>query len=343
GNHDAELHWPEAQEVLTRFLVEAAREVPGAGQIAQISFHPWFYLEEGVAFFEHGHQYDPYCAFEDALAPATDEVEIDPNLGALLPRYVGSRMIEPVHDAWGMNFFEFLQFWVRQGSDRILAILRAYLDVFARMWEHQARRIPERLAARRARAHARMRELARRARMPEERLERLAGLWVAPIGVELMRIVRALMLDRFLLLLLGPTLPILAFLITPWSWQGPVFSVLAVVLVGALALALKAREPVDPQEAMRRVARRVRELANVPIVVMGHSHVPHAESVGDGFYFNTGTWVQPDPARAFTLLRIERTLGGARARLCQWRDGVVRAYDPAGLEANVVVGPSQRP
>ncbi|MEZ4238529.1 MAG: hypothetical protein R3F59_20720 [Myxococcota bacterium] len=92
---------------------------------------------------------------------------------------------------------------------------------------------------------------------------------------------------------------------------------------------------------MRRIARRIRSLAQVPIVVMGHSHEAWAEAEegeGSGAYFNTGTWVASDPERSFTHLRIERTERGVRALLCQWRDGASRAYERVAVPAYATAG-----
>lgn len=350
GNHDAELHWEPVQEVLAGAVARFASEAGASPeQAADITFHPWFFHEEGVAWIEHGHQYDPYCSFEEVLAPATDEVEIDPNLGALLPRYVGTRMTVPVHELWGLGFVDYLRFWFRQGADRVLGILFAYLDVFRRMAEHWRARVPERLAARTALARARLRSLARRMRSRvapkvwETRLLALRSLAPSPIQVGLVRIVRALHLDRLALLVATPALLLAALALLPWSVQPAAFTLLALVLGGWAAWAAIAREPVDPSTAMRTAAVRIRQIAEVPFVVMGHTHEPVVErDAQGGAYFNTGTWVQSDPARAFTHLRIEHTRTGVQARLCQWRDGAIAQYGGAGPDTSSVTLPLPR-
>lgn len=338
GNHDVEVHWPEVQtlfvDALLTFAIDAGAD-PDAARDA-ISFHDWFFLEEGLAWIEHGHQYDPYCSFEEILEPATDAEEIDPNLGALLPRYVGSRMADDVHDAWGHGFFGYLKFWANQGSGRAAGIGSAYIDVFLRMFEHWNARAPERLAARRARAHARLRVVARTLKLPEERLLALAALALPPLSVDLGRIVRALMVDRLLLMLTAPAL-LLSMLLLPWTWMPWAFLTAALPLGVWSWYATLAREPVDPSDTMRAMAGRIREIARVPIVVMGHSHNAFAEGDGRGWYFNTGTWVPSHPERAFTHVRIERTAQGVRALLCQWRDGATRTYDAAGVAAAAAV------
>lgn len=334
GNHDIELHFPEVQHLFIESLVFLAEEtMPGAAHTmrSRIAFHDWFFFEEGLAWIEHGHQYDPYCSFEDALEPATDEQEIDPNLGALLPRYVGSQFSDDIHNAWGHTFFGFLHFWAAQGRDRLLGIGLAYINVFRRMVEHWQARLPERVAARRARAAERLRRLARRCRLPEEHLQQLRALAHPPVSVELARIVRAMMVDRLLLLLIGPLLILLPLLIVPWSWvPWGWLPPLGVVAIWTWYAGL-AREPTDPSEAMRSRARQIRELVKVPLVVMGHTHSPAAEGDGTGFYFNTGTWVPADPEQAFTHVCIQRTEHGARAELRQWRDGAWVAQHAVGL------------
>jgi UDP-2,3-diacylglucosamine pyrophosphatase LpxH len=337
GNHDVELHWPEVQRVLLDGIAQAAMEAGGAPEhfADAVTVHGWFFLEEGLAWIEHGHQYDPYCSFEEVLEPATDTEEADPNIGALLLRYLGPHMADDINGAYDYTFFGYLRFWAAQGRTRLLGIGGAYLDVVRRMVQHWRARVPERIAARRARARWRLREISKRLRLDEQRLLHLAALAMPPVSVDLLRIVRALMVDRLVLMLLAPLL-IGLLLVLPWPWM-PLAGLAAVPVAWFARHAVIAREPVDPSQAMRKIARRIRAIARVPIVVMGHSHAAWAEGEGDGegagAYFNTGTWVAHDPEQSFTHLRIERTERGVRALLCQWRDGSSRAYERAGAYA----------
>jgi hypothetical protein len=121
-----------------------------------------------------------------------------------------------------------------------------------------------------------------------------------------------------------------------------VHGLLALGVLAAVAAVAIAREPVDPSVAMRAVAGRIRKVLGVPLVVMGHTHeaLVHRDGSG-GAYINTGTWVQADPLRAFTHLRIEHTTAGIRARLCQWRDGRVAQYE-RGADSGAVLLPHPR-
>ncbi len=330
GNHDAELHWPAARAVLKRSVAAYWSEDPASRQAGaaspedvaeRIAVHDWFYLEDGVAWIEHGHQYDPYCSFDEVLEPATDEERIDPNVGAAILRYVANHFAADASEHWGSGFVGYLSWWVGQGLDKALDILGGYRDMVLALVAHWRARQPARLAARRARALARRARLARRFRLTPELLTRLAALRHEPVVTDLRRLLQAVMLDRLLLLFATPLLLVLPLLL-PWSWMPWSWSV-AFAVWGAWGVAcLVERESTDPRPSMKVVAARIRAAVKVPIVVMGHSHEPCAEVGDDGAYFNTGTWVpHGEGLKAFTHVLIERSTSGAKAMLCQWRDG----------------------
>ncbi len=340
GNHDAEFHWPEVQALLRAAIAglwtEHSTHTPSPGvfrtaaQVADaVRFHPWFFYEDGVAWIEHGHQVDPYCSFDEVLAPTTDGSEIDPNIGALLLRYVVSQCADDMSDAWGHGFFGYLRIWFANGLDRAAWIGLGYVDLIRRVIRHWSGLHPERLAARSARARARLGPLAARMRLPLAVLLDLKRGHAPPMVGDLGRAARAVMLDRLVVLLAAPLLLLLPVLLLDWGWLPWAWLLIGLPVGLGLGLALQAREPVDPRHAMRVMARRIRASVRVPIVVMGHSHSAWAERDGRGWYFNTGTWVpHPNPGRAFTHVRIEHAADGLRAALCQWRDGTSRAYDP---------------
>jgi len=346
GNHDAELHWPGVQQLLRDVLAamwsEAeASKAPGARSPEQVAggigFHQWFYLEHGVAWIEHGHQYDPYCSFDDVLAPATNEHRIDPNVGGAILRYVANHFAADASDHWGSGFFGYLSWWFGQGLDKALDILGGYRDMVRTLVRHWQEQLPERVAARRARSRQRLQRVARKLRLPEQRLAKLLAFREEPVVNDLGRIVRAVMLDRLGLLLATPVLMLVPLLL-PWSWMPWSITLPMAVWVVGGAAALVERESTDPRATMRRMAQRIRASIRVPIVVMGHSHDPCAEVHGDGVYFNTGTWVpHGEGMRAFTHLLIERTGGKARAALCQWREGDSQRFEIDGLGALVTV------
>ena len=337
GNHDAEFHWPAVQRLLKAALVSHWRVDPqreGNRTVEQVAdaigFYPWFYLEPGVAWIEHGHQYDPYCSFDSVLEPASDELEIDVNIGAAVMRYVVNHFPMDVSQQWGKGFFGYLRFWASFGALGAVAILAAYRDMLLRlMWDWRDRRnhLPERVLARKQRNRARIARMARGARIPVQALRSLIRLHRAPIITDFGRIVRAIMLDRLLLLFAAPLILGAPFVTVSWAWVPGAVVLSLAVFAGLVHLASAAREPVDPEAQMRRVSTLIRKLARVPIVVFGHSHKAGAVGTEGAMYFNTGTWMPHNELKAFTHLLIERTEQGAKARLCQWRDGASRLYE----------------
>jgi len=67
GNHDLELFFPEVRERLYARLAELPGAPPPAELRARLSIHPWFYLEEGRVYVEHGNQYEPSNSIRNPL------------------------------------------------------------------------------------------------------------------------------------------------------------------------------------------------------------------------------------------------------------------------------------
>ena len=88
GNHDIEWVFPEVQDAFKRALgdhvaVNSAENIHG-----QVQFLPWFYLEPGLIYVEHGHQYCPVESFDYFLHPFLPGGLIDLPLGSFFVRYL---------------------------------------------------------------------------------------------------------------------------------------------------------------------------------------------------------------------------------------------------------------
>ncbi len=336
GNHDAEFHWEAVQRQLQAALVARWEEDPerdgyrsSEEVAAAIAFFPWFYLEPGVAWIEHGHQYDPYCSFDSVLEPSSDEREIDANVGAAIMRYVANHFASDVAEHWGKGFWGYVRFWAGQGVWGGISLLAAYRDMFLRLaWDWRDRRNhPERRIARKERNRARLARMARGARIPIGVLQRLLALHRAPVITDLDRIVRAIMLDRLLLFFATPLILAAPFVTVPWAWIPGAALLTLAIFVALLHVAAREREPVDPRAQLLKVSGLIRKIASVPIVVFGHSHQATAQGSDGAMYFNTGTWMPHNELKSFTHLIVERTERGVLARLFQWRDGASRIYE----------------
>ncbi|RMG91770.1 MAG: hypothetical protein D6706_17925 [Chloroflexi bacterium] len=122
GNHDIEIYWPEAQQVIRQLLVEAYDDwhdevkltggldspLPFSAELPEnlnfrrletaVRFPPSFYLEDGLFYAEHGCQYEPANAFDNFENPTLPD---NPQLialpsGSFFVRYFFNK-VEEIH------------------------------------------------------------------------------------------------------------------------------------------------------------------------------------------------------------------------------------------------------
>jgi UDP-2,3-diacylglucosamine pyrophosphatase LpxH len=353
GNHDVELYWPEVQRRIRDSLAAAwaadpRRSEPGTRSPdavrAAVSFHDWFVYEPGLAWIEHGHQYDPYCSFDHVLEPLDGWDDIETNIDSAIVRYVANRFVGLMNEHWGRGFWGYLRWVSALGTEKALSVIGGYRAMCSRLLSDRLAHwwAPERLSERRLRHRTRITALAKHARITRDRLEALHELRVRPIRAELARVVRAVMLDRLAVLLLSPWLVVLPLLVVPFVWWPAAVAVTGTLVILSAWAAAADREPSDPRHSMRSVSRRIHALAEVPVVVFGHSHDAVAIEQPGGWYFNTGAWVphgvEGGAVRAFTHVVIKRAEAGVTAVLCRWAGdhseqvsaSVIRAPSGAG-------------
>jgi hypothetical protein len=155
GNHDAEFHWPAVQAALKAHLADRANLV---GSFARrrferrIEFHPWFYLEPGFFYAEHGNAHDHYSLQTDFFDEAGVQAkrEIDLPLSSKVLRYFANRYTEQTDldecDTWGV--LEYLGWVLRAGNplrvaaDYFVMVFRVTYPIFMKslkMWRKVAR------------------------------------------------------------------------------------------------------------------------------------------------------------------------------------------------------------
>src|SRR5262249_20163123 len=129
GNHDVELVWPEVAAHLAARIAECAPAAADRTVVAaRIAVRPRFVYEPGLAWIEHGQQYDATCSQEMHLAPA------DPRTGAVVDnidyaavRYLGGGAPEldsRATEAW--SFGGFLRFAASRGIAGCLSMVADY-------------------------------------------------------------------------------------------------------------------------------------------------------------------------------------------------------------------------
>ena len=329
GNHDRELTHPLVAE---RF--RAALRGAGARErdlLDRLRFHDWFVHEPGVAWIEHGHQYDEQCSFEHNLAPTSPRGEIIANVDATSVRYLSSVASVDPHSTEEWTFGGYMKFAWSTGPKGVLRLAGGYLRFVLGLW--QASRAHRALLARRrrtARHELRLAELAEERGVPVRTLRDVDRLRRMPITRSMGRVCRMLMIDRMALTLVTVLAALVVALWTGWPY-GP-FSGGATLALGLLGgEAVSRRVPRDPSMALATVPERIRKIVGTPIVVFGHTHCAMRLPLSaGGVYINGGTWlpaIRPGLLRAFTHVLILHGRSGPEVHLRQWRDGRSRPFE----------------
>jgi UDP-2,3-diacylglucosamine pyrophosphatase LpxH len=329
GNHDRELTHPLVSE---RF--RAALRTAGARErdlLDRLRFHDWFVHEPGVAWIEHGHQYDEQCSFEHNLAPTSPRGEVIPNVDATSVRYLSSAASVDPHSTEEWTFAGYMKFALSCGPRGIVRLARGYGQFVHGLW--QASRAHRALLARRRRTakhELRLAELAEERNVPLSTLRAVDQLRRMPITRSMGRVCRMLMIDRMALSLLTVLVAVIVGLWTGWPY-GPLSAgaTLALGLLGGEAVSR--RVPRDPSMALATVPERIHQIVGTPIVVFGHTHAAMKIPLSaGGVYINGGTWlpaIRPGLLRAFTHVVILHGRSGPEVHLRQWRDGRSRNFD----------------
>jgi UDP-2,3-diacylglucosamine pyrophosphatase LpxH len=338
GNHDREFHWSGVKEDLRALLLGAAigpgtAEPPNAGDfLARIQFSPWFFWVEGVAYVEHGHQYDSFCATEHVIAPLSplDPRRLSSGFTEVLLRFIvqptrGLRQVG--HDRMGLIDYVALAFrlGVRGGIDLATRFVRAVVELF------RLRRGSLGAAGKALRAeHERhLSRLAEAARIDHGRLRALALLQAQPVTRSIRGILASVLLDKLALALLSSlSLLVLAM----YGFRGGYVPWTIALVLAAWWFAhrqLGRTRQVDPQNELIARAGPLSQLFPAAFVVMGHTHVPVRAPIDEGraTYINTGSWAEeagerPDApiahraARTHLVIRVGEA--GPEAELLAW-------------------------
>jgi UDP-2,3-diacylglucosamine pyrophosphatase LpxH len=309
GNHDTEFHWRKVQRVFRKNMasfayahlkleVDEAIEIRNAFQ-DRIIFAPWCYIEPERIYIEHGHQYDVYCSYDHQLYPVspTNPRRIDTPLFAFTMRYFVNMLNDfAAHNAdlWTLkDYFEWLK---KRGINGTIYVTKMGFMTGIRMLQY-AWRFAYGLVPRYIKEHEKhLAQEARRFGVPKEKLLEVDALHHTPINRNLSELARLLFLDRFALAAgaLATALFILVVVDNVWLELLGLFA----IAVGAWLINRKMapRRYLLPGPKQAQAAKKIASILEVPLVVMGHSHVRRYTDVGKGrMYINTGCWLPPLP------------------------------------------------
>jgi hypothetical protein len=344
GNHDVEFHWDGVKQELKALLVEMAlRARGGDGAFAdefasRIEFAPWFYYVGGVAYVEHGHQYDTLCSTEHVMAPLSplDPRRIARSFSDVFLRWVvrpTKGVPEYGHDRMGI--VDYVLLGARLGARGLVRLgVRFFAAVFELLRLRRAY-LSDAAKTLREEHERRMTALAEKTRVGIEKLRALAALQVPPVTRSVPKILASVLLDRLMLgMVTAIVLAGLALFAVHHAWPWPAMAGVAVAsLLVHRRLAVRRRawfgEKLDNDETLVERAGHLAGLFPAAFVVMGHTHTPAMVPVAQGAatYVNVGSWHEAEPEKdgereafraARTHLVIHPEPTGPKAEFLAW-------------------------
>jgi len=358
GNHDVDIYWPLVQETFRDLVIEAGKRCPDLKGVdweqmrGRVEFCPWVYYEPGVAYIEHGNQYEPANFFRDFLNPVLpeDPQRLELPLGSFFVRYIFN-FLEAIHP-WADNIkpsTKYIGWAFRRDPFNTLGIAVDNLGLFLRaLWEAFRKRavVPRVDRSVLAKMAARQTLLAG---LPPEAMREVAEVslnWVADWWRRILRTLAVsglsfALLAGVFLLLFKPLLDFIRLGLTRMPWLTTAAQLLGSVLLFLLRRLVE-RKLVSTAEGdyllpqVRRIALILtRHGLSVPYLVFGHTH--HADLVKlprqpelpyDQWYINTGTWTEVlseeeqlvRGPKQFTFLEIVPSEGQKEPKLWHWND-----------------------
>jgi UDP-2,3-diacylglucosamine pyrophosphatase LpxH len=346
GNHDVEFHWDVVKNELRSLLVdlaggscvESGSAERAAGDVAsRIDFAPWFYYVGGVAYVEHGHQYDTLCSTQNVIMPVSplDPRRIARSFSDVLLRWVvrpTRGMPEYGHERMGV--LDYVAFAARLGAGGLVRLGLRFCSAVVELFRLRRAYVAGATHPWREEQERRMRAVAVATRVGIEKLRALAALQVPPVTQSIPKIMASVLLDRIAVgVIAAGTLAALALLATRHVWCWAIFA--AVGLCWWIAhhhLRAKRRqwfgERLDNDETLAERAGHLARLFPAAFVVMGHTHTPAMVPVAEGAatYINVGSWheaeAHPEDAFAFRAARTHLVIhpqpGGPAAEFLAW-------------------------
>jgi UDP-2,3-diacylglucosamine pyrophosphatase LpxH len=326
GNHDVEFHWDGVKDEL-RFLLGTLASPQGEeARVAfqeRIDFAPWFYYVGGVAYVEHGHQYDTLCSTANHMAPLSpiDPRRIARTFSDVLLRFVvrPTRGVpEYGHDRMGM--VDYVMLGVRMGARGLWQLGTRFVSAIFELLRLRKAYLTGAARALREEHERKMAMLAEKTRLGIEKLRAVAALQVPPVTQSVSKILASVLIDK-LALGVAATTAIAAFVILGprhvWCWSSAAAVAAAWVFTHRYLSARRRRwfgEHLDNDAALVDRAGQLAGLFPVAFVVMGHTHQPARVPVAAGAaeYINVGSWHEAEPK---TDAAAEGTYRAARTHL----------------------------
>ena len=338
GNHDIEFHWDGVKDDLRAILFDhAVREHPGIDPASfedRIEFSQWFFYRDGVAYIEHGHQYDPFCSTEHIMAPLSpvDPRRIARGFTDVFLRFVVKPtlgMREHGHEHTGM--LDYLAFGARLGFGGLFRLGARFVVAIQELFRLRKACFTEAAQVLRTEHERRVALLSEATRIGMDRLRALLSLQVPPLTQSVRGILASVLLDR-LALALASLLALFVVAVIGVYHGHALYGAFGVIAAWALFHRhLSAQRTVDSADLLIAKASQLSKLFPAAFVVMGHTHTPVHVPAGSATYINVGSWAEEEdagqsedraPPRApRTHLVIHMREARPEARLLIWESG----------------------
>lgn len=336
GNHDLELLWPEAQQLLIDRL-----SVPGGGAVVVCE---WFYVSNGDTLIEHGHQYDAYCLCHDPISPVirlppTGEARLRLPFGDHAARFMlnGMGLINPYVSAGYLQpFWQWVLFFYRHvaRTQPLLAwtwIWTAFATFAASLRDALLPTEKDILGL-----DARVEAIAAKAGSTPRVVRGLDALKTHPAIFLPWKVARELWLDRLVLagLLVLGSFQLVAtvsaiFGVSLWWW----LVVLVLVLVPFVFYAQRVASDVgNLDQQLRRRLPILRALVGVERIVLGHTHEARHVRMDGVEVLNAGTWSASFRDLACTEPVGQRCVVRVRPQASGVRTASLEAWTAEGFE-----------
>lgn len=331
GNHDAELLYPGVRAALVERLEggmlgeHGDTRITRTGEVrldemppGRVRFVRWFLREEGGAWIEHGHKFDPTCATPASMSPMRSGALVQ-TVAEVATRSFTNVMPEIDYDAPDrFGVMDYLRWALARGWRFLVRAVLLYLRMTGRMLALWAG--PGRVDPQGKKAHEEhLARVAANAGLQMSTLMALEQMAPPPSATTVFGLIKVTALDYALMALVPVLVAGAGIAWGGWNRWLALGCAVAVAAVG-LKLLRRNRKRRDVAGDMLEVAAQVGEVTGVPLVLMGHSHHGTVERAGRVVYANSGSWLD---GSHLVVRRDPQTKRLLEVELRRWRNGGV--------------------
>lgn len=330
GNHDAELLYAGVREALVERLEGRLRpdgedwdaSITRTGHVrldelpaGRIRFVRWFLREEGGAWIEHGHTFDPSCATPARMSPTRGDRLVQ-TVAEVATRNFSNLMPEIDYDAPDkFTAADYARWALARGWRFVLRVMLLYLRTAGKVLALWASGRVDK--AGQAEHNERLSRVAANAGLQMSTLAALQAMAPPPSATRMSGLLSLTAIDHVLALVvpMGIAVVVARRTAAPWLLCVLLALAIAVVIIWRLQRGRKRR---DVARDMLEVAAGVGGVTDSPLVLMGHSHHGELKRMSNVVYANSGSWLD---GSHLVVRRASDSRRLVSVELRHWRNG----------------------